>query len=301
MSVLVDSELALLSEARRIADEVASRGGGRGRSRRALPASRRSTRCAPPARFRPGCPRRSAAGVARSRRSRAAASSSPAGCSSTAMVFAMHQIQVLTIARHRDEAPWFEGYLRDLAREQRLVASVTSEVGTGGDMARSIAPVTPAADGSMTFEKQATDRQLRRARRRSLHDRAPLRRSRGERPGARAHALGPASARADRRLGHTGDARDLLAGVRRTRAVRGGAGARRAVCGGDEPVAGAALARAVVARVAGHGDRGLRARTRVRARQRPPAPGTTGSGGAAALARDDGADTAARRGRPGAR
>jgi acyl-CoA dehydrogenase len=76
-------------------------------------------------------------------------------CSATAMVFAMHQIQVLTIVRHLDEAPWYESYLRDLVREQRLIASVTSEVGTGGDMGRSIAAVT-ADDGEwMWFEKQA--------------------------------------------------------------------------------------------------------------------------------------------------
>jgi acyl-CoA dehydrogenase len=76
-------------------------------------------------------------------------------CSSTAMVFAMHQIQVITIARHLDGASWFEGYLRDLAREQRLVASVTSEVGTGGDMGRSIAAATPIGGGALRFEKQA--------------------------------------------------------------------------------------------------------------------------------------------------
>jgi acyl-CoA dehydrogenase len=76
-------------------------------------------------------------------------------CGASAMVFAMHQIQVATIARHLDDAPWFESYLRDLVDEQRLIASVTSEVGTGGDMARSIASVEPAADGLVRFEKQA--------------------------------------------------------------------------------------------------------------------------------------------------
>lgn len=75
-------------------------------------------------------------------------------CSATAMVFAMHQIQVATIVRHLDSG-WFEGYLQRLAAEQRLIASVTSEIGTGGDMGRSIAPVTTAADGSLTLEKQA--------------------------------------------------------------------------------------------------------------------------------------------------
>ena len=76
-------------------------------------------------------------------------------CGASAMVFAMHQIQVVTIVRHADGAPWFEAYLRDLSSEQRLIASVTSEIGTGGDLGRSIAAVTPAADGRATFEKQA--------------------------------------------------------------------------------------------------------------------------------------------------
>ncbi len=76
-------------------------------------------------------------------------------CGATAMVFAMHQIQIACIVRHLDGAPWFEAYLRDVAREQRLVASVTSEVGTGGDLGRSIAAATPGSDGRVTFEKQA--------------------------------------------------------------------------------------------------------------------------------------------------
>jgi acyl-CoA dehydrogenase len=76
-------------------------------------------------------------------------------CSSTAMVFAMHQIQIATIVRHLEGAPWFEDYLRRSAAEQRLIASVTSEVGTGGDMGRSIAPVTPAGEGDLELVKQA--------------------------------------------------------------------------------------------------------------------------------------------------
>jgi acyl-CoA dehydrogenase len=76
-------------------------------------------------------------------------------CGASAMVFAMHQIQVVTIARHLEDAPWFEAYLRSVAEQQRLIASVTSEVGTGGDMGRSIAAVTPGEDGGCSFEKQA--------------------------------------------------------------------------------------------------------------------------------------------------
>jgi acyl-CoA dehydrogenase len=71
------------------------------------------------------------------------------------MVFAMHQIQVVTIVRHLADGSWFERYLSDLARDQRLVASVTSEIGTGGDMGRSIAALTPSDDGQLSFEKRA--------------------------------------------------------------------------------------------------------------------------------------------------
>jgi len=76
-------------------------------------------------------------------------------CGASAMVFAMHQIQIAAIVRHLDGAPWFEAYLRDVAEGQRLVASVTSEIGTGGDLGRSIAAVTPVRDGIVSFEKQA--------------------------------------------------------------------------------------------------------------------------------------------------
>ena len=75
-------------------------------------------------------------------------------CGASAMVFAMHQIQVVTIVRHLRRDPWFEQYLSKLASEQRLIASVTSEIGTGGDMGRSIAALSPT-DGALTFEKQA--------------------------------------------------------------------------------------------------------------------------------------------------
>ena len=76
-------------------------------------------------------------------------------CSASAMVFAMHQIQVTTIVRHLADAPWYESYLRRLGAEQRLVASVTSEIGTGGDMGRSIAGIVTGDDGRRTFVKQA--------------------------------------------------------------------------------------------------------------------------------------------------
>ncbi len=76
-------------------------------------------------------------------------------CGATAMVFAMHQIQVASIARHPEGSPWFEDYLREVVSEQRLIASITSEVGTGGDMGKSVAAVSEPEDGIATFEKQA--------------------------------------------------------------------------------------------------------------------------------------------------
>jgi acyl-CoA dehydrogenase len=76
-------------------------------------------------------------------------------CGASGLVFAMHQIQVACLVRHAEGTEWFEDYLRSLVREQRLIASVTSEVGTGGDTGRSVAAVTPAGDGGCEFEKQA--------------------------------------------------------------------------------------------------------------------------------------------------
>jgi acyl-CoA dehydrogenase len=75
-------------------------------------------------------------------------------CGASAMVYAMHQIQVVTLVRHAAGQPFFQAHLRRIADEQRLIASVTSEVGTGGDLGRSIAAVTPAAN-ALTFTKQA--------------------------------------------------------------------------------------------------------------------------------------------------
>jgi acyl-CoA dehydrogenase len=78
-------------------------------------------------------------------------------CGATAMVFAMHQIQVATIVRHLGDSAHFEQHLRRLVSDQRLIASATSEVGTGGDMSKSVAALTPVdgADGRARFEKQA--------------------------------------------------------------------------------------------------------------------------------------------------
>lgn len=62
-------------------------------------------------------------------------------CAASAMIFAMHSIQVACMARHGAESPFFRAYLTECAEKQLLIASVTSEVGVGGDMRSSIACV----------------------------------------------------------------------------------------------------------------------------------------------------------------
>jgi acyl-CoA dehydrogenase len=69
-------------------------------------------------------------------------------CASTAMVFAMHQINVACLVRHRAGAAYFQQYLADLAQHQWLIASATSESGVGGDLRRSVCAVEP--DGLRT-------------------------------------------------------------------------------------------------------------------------------------------------------
>ncbi|MCW3041514.1 MAG: acyl-CoA dehydrogenase, partial [Solirubrobacterales bacterium] len=52
-------------------------------------------------------------------------------------------------------APWFRSYLGEVAAHQLLIASATSEIGTGGDIGRSVAAVEGGPDGLLTFEKRA--------------------------------------------------------------------------------------------------------------------------------------------------
>jgi acyl-CoA dehydrogenase len=67
-------------------------------------------------------------------------------CSASAMVLAMHHIQVACLVRHGQGSPRLCELLEELAAEQRLIASVTSEVGIGGDMRSSIAAVQANGD-----------------------------------------------------------------------------------------------------------------------------------------------------------
>jgi len=76
-------------------------------------------------------------------------------CASSAMVLAMHYIQLGCIARHGMDSEFFRGYLRDLVKRQYLLASMTSEVGTFGDTRSSICAVR-RSNGRFVLEKDAT-------------------------------------------------------------------------------------------------------------------------------------------------
>jgi acyl-CoA dehydrogenase len=75
------------------------------------------------------------------------------GCASTAMIYAMHQIQVWCLLRHGDN-PLLLDALAHVADRQLLLASATSEVNVGGDVRTSLCAVEPTA-GGIHLEKQA--------------------------------------------------------------------------------------------------------------------------------------------------
>jgi acyl-CoA dehydrogenase len=67
----------------------------------------------------------------------------------------MHHIQVACVARHGLRSPFFARYLKEIVEKQILLASVTSEVGTGGDTRSSICAVEVQKD-RFTLDKDAT-------------------------------------------------------------------------------------------------------------------------------------------------
>lgn len=77
------------------------------------------------------------------------------GCGSSAMVFAMHLSQLASVARHHGNTPFFDAFLREQVRQPRLLASMTSEVGTWGDTRSSICALQPAGE-RVRLVKEAT-------------------------------------------------------------------------------------------------------------------------------------------------
>ena len=75
-------------------------------------------------------------------------------CGSTAMIFAMHQIQVACVVHHALSSDYFKGYVRELVEKQLVMASSTTELGVGGDVRTSICAAVINGD-TLSVEKQA--------------------------------------------------------------------------------------------------------------------------------------------------
>ena len=76
-------------------------------------------------------------------------------CSSTALIYAMHQIKMACIVRHTKGNATMEAILRRVATEQLLMASSTTEGQAGGNVRSSEAAVEHA-EGRVTLERKAT-------------------------------------------------------------------------------------------------------------------------------------------------
>jgi acyl-CoA dehydrogenase len=77
------------------------------------------------------------------------------GCGSSAMVLAMHYIQLACVVRHSGNRPALDAFLRQLVEHQWLLASITSEVGTFGDTRSSICALDRQGD-RFVLNKDAT-------------------------------------------------------------------------------------------------------------------------------------------------
>jgi acyl-CoA dehydrogenase len=68
-------------------------------------------------------------------------------CSSTAMIFAMHQTKVACLVRHGTGSAWHETLMRRVASEQLLLASSTTEGQNGGNIRSSSAAIECSETG----------------------------------------------------------------------------------------------------------------------------------------------------------
>jgi acyl-CoA dehydrogenase len=76
-------------------------------------------------------------------------------CSSTGLIYAMHQIKIACIVRHCKGNPTLERILRRVATEQLLFASSTTEGQAGGNIRSSEAAIEHEGD-KITLERKAT-------------------------------------------------------------------------------------------------------------------------------------------------
>jgi acyl-CoA dehydrogenase len=77
-------------------------------------------------------------------------------CAASAMVFAMHHIQVASILRHAANQPYYREYICDLVEKQPLIASATSEAGIGGELRTSKCAVERDDSGGFKLDKECT-------------------------------------------------------------------------------------------------------------------------------------------------
>lgn len=76
-------------------------------------------------------------------------------CSASAMVYAMHQIKIACLLRHRRDNPHIERLLRRISAEQLLLASSTTEGQSGGNVRSSEAPIEYEGD-RISLTRQAS-------------------------------------------------------------------------------------------------------------------------------------------------
>jgi acyl-CoA dehydrogenase len=76
-------------------------------------------------------------------------------CSSTAMIFAMHQTKVACLVRHGTGSQWHEALMRRVAAEQLLLASSTTEGQNGGNI-RSSAAAIERTESGISLVRNAT-------------------------------------------------------------------------------------------------------------------------------------------------
>ena len=86
-------------------------------------------------------------------------------CASTAMIYAMHQIQVASLVRH-GRSDFLRSYLAQVAEHELLLASATTEIGVGGDVRSSVCTVERTAPGHDTSGEDGAGHLLRCLRRR---------------------------------------------------------------------------------------------------------------------------------------
>lgn len=76
-------------------------------------------------------------------------------CAATAMTYAMHQIQIASLADYAVDSAWHEAFQKRICNEQLLIASATSEAGIGGNLRNSICAIEVEGD-TVRLTKDAT-------------------------------------------------------------------------------------------------------------------------------------------------